>query len=171
MPSNVSVVKGVVAMTLLWNFVVSLTLSAALFAMIPETPTTMLRVKTAGIVVVIQGAFFTMWSFVLPYIFNPNAGNLGGETFLIFGALSFISFIYFFIYQTETANRSFEEIDEMFHKRVPARQFKNFKTDAQAKAQAVAAGEGVVLKKDEKAVATSAHLEMETLANTDRSGR
>lgn len=141
LPQNKSAVLGVVAMTLLWNFVVSVGLAAALFAMIPETPTTKLRVKTAAIVVVVQGAFFTMWSFVLPYVFNPNAGNLGGKTFLIFGVLSFLSFVYFFVYQPETANRSFEEIDELFHKRVPAREFKGFVTDAQIRAQAVGATE------------------------------
>lgn len=157
-PENQSAVLGVVAMTLLWNFVLSVGLAAALFAMIPETPTTRLRIKTAAIVVIVQGSFFTMWAFVLPYIFNPNAANLGGKTFFIFGALAFLSFVYFFVYQTETANRSFEEIDEMFHKRIPARNFKTFVTDAQLRAQNAAMTE-VGERKQEIDVKTNIHVE------------
>lgn len=128
-------------MTILWSFTISAFYGTALFASIPETPTNALRVKVAAVVVVVQGAFFTMWGFILPYIFNPNAANLGGKTFFIFAGLSALSFIYLFFFQPETANRSFEEIDELFHKRVPARDFKNFITDAQMKATTIANAE------------------------------
>ena len=59
----------------------------------------------------------------LLYIFNPNQA--------IFGGLSVLCWIYLFFYQPETANRSFEEIDEMFFKHVPARKFKHFVTDSE----------------------------------------
>ncbi len=72
-----------------------------------------------------------MWQFVLPFIFNPNEANLGAKTSFIFGGLSVLCWVYLFFYQPETANRSFEEIDEMFAKHVPARQFRGFKTDAE----------------------------------------
>lgn len=76
-----------------------------------------------------------MWQFVLPFIFNPDQANLGAKTSFIFGGLSVLCWIYLFFYQPETAGRSFEEIDEMFIKHVPARQFKNFKTDAEQKGE------------------------------------
>jgi MFS transporter, SP family, general alpha glucoside:H+ symporter len=68
---------------------------------------------------------------VLPFIFNPNEANLGAKTSFIFGGLSVLCWIYLYFYQPETARRSFEEIDEMFLKYVPARKFKDFKTDAE----------------------------------------
>jgi hypothetical protein len=72
-----------------------------------------------------------MWQFVLPFIFNPNEANLGAKTSFIFGGLSVLCWIYLYFYQPETARRSFEEIDEMFLKHIPARKFKGFKTDAE----------------------------------------
>lgn len=77
-----------------------------------------------------------MWQFVLPFIFNPNEANLGARTSFIFGGLSVLCWIYLFYYQPETANRNFEEIDEMFFKHVPAREFKGFVTDSQRKSEA-----------------------------------
>jgi hypothetical protein len=74
-------------------------------------------------------------AFVLPFIFNPNQANLGAKTSFIFGGLSVLCWIYLFFYQPETANRSFEEIDEMFFKHVPARQFRHYVTDSQRKGE------------------------------------
>ena len=72
-----------------------------------------------------------MWSFVLPYVFNPNEANLGAKTAFIFGGLSFLSLIYLWFYQPETSGRSYEELDEMFAKRIPARKFKSYHAEAE----------------------------------------
>jgi SP family general alpha glucoside:H+ symporter-like MFS transporter len=76
-----------------------------------------------------------MWSFVLPYIFNPNEANLGAKTSFIFGGLSIISLVYLWVYQPETAGISYEELDEMFIKKIPARKFKGYVTEAQLRGQ------------------------------------
>ena len=82
-----------------------------------------------------------MWGFVLPYIFNPNEANLGAKTTFIFGALCFLCAIYVWFCQPETAGRSFEEIDEMFIKRLPAREFAGYKTTAQINGEDAEANE------------------------------
>ena len=74
-----------------------------------------------------------MWSFVLPYLFNPNEANLGAKTAFIFGGLSVISLIYLWWYQPETSGRSYEELDEMFMKRISARAFKSYQPEAEIK--------------------------------------
>lgn len=45
---------------------------------------------------------------------------------LIFGGISIVSWIYLFFFQTETANRSYEEIDEMYANKVPFRKFDSY---------------------------------------------
>lgn len=70
-----------------------------------------------------------MWAFVIPYLFNPNEANLGAKVSFIFGGFSILAVVYLFSYQPETAGRSYEELDEMFIKRVPARDFAQYKTD------------------------------------------
>ena len=78
-----------------------------------------------------------MWSFVLPYIFNPNEANLGAKTAFIFSGLCIISLAYMWLFQPETSGRTYEELDEMFMKQVPARKFKSYKTEFQQRAEAV----------------------------------
>ena len=46
-----------------------------------------------------------------------------------------MSIVYLYVYQPETAGRSYEELDELFMKRVPARKFKTYKTDAEMNGQ------------------------------------
>lgn len=59
----------------------------------------------------------------------------------IFGGLSLLCIIYLWFYQgfyqVETANRSYEELDEMFMKKIPARMFKGYVTDAETTGQEV----------------------------------
>ncbi|KAN0089452.1 MFS general substrate transporter [Hyaloscypha variabilis] len=110
--------SATVGLTVFYNFAYNFAIGAVAYAVIAETATSRLRAKSIAISSTIQAALFTMWQFVLPYIFNPNEGNLGARTSFIFGGLS-------------TPRRSFEEIDKMFLKHVPARKFKGFKTDAE----------------------------------------
>ena len=119
----------------IYNFAYNFALGAVVYAVIAETPTSRLRIKTIAMSTTIQQALFTMWQFVLPYIINPDQANLGARTAFIFGGLSILCWIYLFFCQPETAGRSFEELDEMFFKRVPARKFKGYITDAQVKAK------------------------------------
>jgi MFS transporter, SP family, general alpha glucoside:H+ symporter len=44
-----------------------------------------------------------------------------------------LTYIYF--YQPETTGRSYEELDELYMKKVPAREFKTFVTDAEKQGQ------------------------------------
>jgi hypothetical protein len=76
-------------------------------------------------------------------LFNPDQANLGGRLGFIFGGLSFLCLVYLWFYQPETAGRTYEELDEMFMKGVPARNFKAYQTDAQATGEAVKEKEGM----------------------------
>jgi hypothetical protein len=69
-------------------------------------------------------------------MFNPNAGNLQGKVAFVFGATSLLTCVYTFYFHPETKGRSFQEIDEMFHKRIPARKFASFVTEAETRAKA-----------------------------------
>lgn len=75
-----------------------------------------------------------MWNFVLPYLFNPDQANLGAKTAFIFGGFSIFCCVYLYFYHPETKGRSYQELDELFAKGVPARQFASYVTDAQTEA-------------------------------------
>lgn len=84
------------------------------------------------------------WTFETPLLrtstnmntrFNPDQANLQAKVAFIFGAFSILSTVYLFLYQPEVAGRSYEELDEMFMKKVPARDFKSYKTEVEEKSE------------------------------------
>ena len=77
-----------------------------------------------------------MWGFVLPYLFNPDHANLKAKVAFIFGGCSVLCLIYLWFELPETAKRTYEELDEMFIKGIPARKFKGYKPDAQSNGEA-----------------------------------
>lgn len=68
-------------------------------------------------------------------MFNPNEANLGGKVGFVFGGLSFFCIAFLWWYQPETRGRSYEELDEMFIKKVPAREFKTYHTEAESQGE------------------------------------
>lgn len=141
-----SAIKGTVGLLLLYNWLYSITIGATAYPILIETPTSHLRTKTAAIGLTLQSGLFVsipsirprshlivlqaMWAFVIPYLFNPNQANLGARVAFIFGAFAVLSTVYLWLCQPETSGRSFAELDEMFVRKVPARGFKAYKTEA-----------------------------------------
>ena len=132
-----SAITGTVAMILLYCWWYNVTIGATAYTVLCEVSTSRLRVKTIAIGLGAQYSLNMMWSFVLPYLFNPDQANLGARVGFIFSGLAIISLVCLWFYLPETAGRTYEELDEMFMKQVPARKFKDFKTDTQAQGEAV----------------------------------
>ena len=120
-------IKATVGIILVYAWLNSFTIGATSYTYLTETATSRLRVKTVSIGLAVQSLFGLMWSFVLPYLFNPDKLNLGGKLGFVFGAMGIPCVVFMWWYQPETAGRSYEELDEMFIKSVPARDFKQFK--------------------------------------------
>ena len=125
--------RATVAMILIYCWLYNVTIGATAFTCLTETATSRLRVKTIAIGIAVQNCFGVMWSFVLPYLFNPDKANLGGKVGFIFGGLCFPCIAFLWWYQPETRGRSYEELDEMFMKKVPPRRFKTYRTEVEAK--------------------------------------
>ncbi|KAJ4321899.1 hypothetical protein N0V84_005065 [Fusarium piperis] len=130
-------IKGTVAMIMLYCWWYNVTIGATAYTILCEVSTSRLRVKTVAIGLASQNALNMMWSFVLPFMFNPDKANMGAKVGFVFGGLAVLSLVFLWLYLPETANRTYEELDEMFTKNVPARKFKQYKPDAQAHGEAV----------------------------------
>lgn len=113
-------------MMLIWAFAYQLTAGPLCFVLIGEIPSTKLRGKTIAFSTAVQAALYICATVALPYMLNPGEGNLRGKTGFIFAAFSTIAFVWCYFRLPETAGRSFEEIDLMFHHRLPTRKFKDF---------------------------------------------
>jgi SP family general alpha glucoside:H+ symporter-like MFS transporter len=60
-----------------------------------------------------------------PYFMNPTEWNLKGYTGFIWGATAFATFVWAYFRLPETKGRTFEDLDILFAKRVPAKRFKD----------------------------------------------
>ena len=151
--------KGAIALMLLYAFVYNITLGATAFSLLTEVATARLRVKTFSIGIMTQSLWYTMWSLTLPYLFNPDHANLGAKvrlfrlrkTLINFSCSALLTlFIVGFLHlrwplyplhylslllQVETAGRSYEELDELFMKKVPAKKFKRYVTETEIQGQ------------------------------------
>ncbi|KAH6986603.1 MFS hexose transporter [Ilyonectria destructans] len=132
-------IKGVVALLCLYNFAFNITIGATAYSALAEIATARLRAKTASLGLALQNALYTMWGFVIPYLFNPDKANLGAKTSFIFAGLGVLSVIYLHFCHPEVAGRNYEEIDEMFMKRVPTREFRNYQTETEMADREIAA--------------------------------
>lgn len=123
--------KGAVSMILVYCFWYNVTIGATAYTILCEVSTSRLRIKTISIGLALQNVLNTMWSFTLPYLFNPDQLNLGGKLGFVFGGLSVVCLVYLWFCLPETRGRTYEELDEMFRDKVPARSFEKHRTRLQ----------------------------------------
>ncbi|KAF2015208.1 MFS general substrate transporter [Aaosphaeria arxii CBS 175.79] len=97
------------------------------FAVAAETSSLQLRSKAQGIGWTISAFTSAVAGIALPYIFNPDQGNLRGKVgFTYVGSCLLAAIITWFIVP-EMKGRTVADIDRMFELNLPARQFKNWK--------------------------------------------
>ncbi|KAK4132742.1 MFS general substrate transporter [Trichocladium antarcticum] len=88
-----------------------------------ETSALHLRAKAQGIAWFTAGAGNALYGFVLPYIFNPDQGDLGAKTGFVFTGLCLIGVAVTYFIVPEMKGRTPAEIDRMFELKLPAGQF------------------------------------------------
>lgn len=117
-------------LTLIWTFVFQLSAGQLGWALPAELGSTRLRQKTIclarntyAIVGVIAGV-------LSPYFMNPTEWNLKGYTGFIWGITAMLVFFWAYFRLPETKDRTFEELDILFAKKVSARKFSSYKFEA-----------------------------------------
>jgi hypothetical protein len=68
---------------------------------------------------------FMSWlqAFIFPYMYNPDAGNLGGKIAFYFAATTTVGAIGCFFLVPETLNRNTSEVDALYEAKTPIRKF------------------------------------------------
>ncbi|KAJ9144579.1 Maltose permease [Pleurostoma richardsiae] len=112
-----------VAFMTVWGYLYQATLGAVAYAVGGETPSPVLRQKSYSINIMSATAVSCMVLQVMPYLINTDEANLGGKICFVFFGLSFPMCFYLYFCLPEMKGRSFVEIQEMFHRGVPARKF------------------------------------------------
>ncbi|OQV05071.1 hypothetical protein CLAIMM_09866 [Cladophialophora immunda] len=118
--------RCLVAFVILHIFLYTMCTAPYLYLVAGEIPSNRLRSFTLGIANAV--GYFGAWliSFTVPYFINPQDLNWGPKYSWIWFGSNFAYFIFIFFFMPETKDRTLEEIDEMFEKRVPAWKFKSY---------------------------------------------
>ncbi|EEY16883.1 conserved hypothetical protein [Verticillium alfalfae VaMs.102] len=118
----------------MFNFWYNVGVGSTVYALAGELPTSVLRAKTLAISISTSNGVNTFWAFISPFMFNPDYGNLKAKIGFVFGAFMFIFAILAYFFVPETRRRTYEELDELFMKKVPTRQFRKYVTVAEQRA-------------------------------------
>ncbi|KAM0334423.1 hypothetical protein ACHAQA_001449 [Verticillium albo-atrum] len=111
--------------------------SAIGYAYAAEMPQQRLRARTSAWALAASNAISVMFSFCTPIMINGDKTHWGVKTAFFFaGTGTFAVFIAWLILP-EVARRTPAEIDELFEKRVPLRQFKGYVTEVEMRATEV----------------------------------
>jgi SP family general alpha glucoside:H+ symporter-like MFS transporter len=104
----------------------------ASWVIIGETSAIRLRPLTTGVG---RGAYYMVnipCIFLSSYMLNPTGGNLGGKCGYVWGGTGFFCFIVAYFFLPEMKGRSYREIDILFKRKVPARQWTKTDVDINA---------------------------------------
>ncbi|KAH6675977.1 general substrate transporter, partial [Halenospora varia] len=121
---NPAVSKTIAAFCLMFAFFFAAGFGPLTYIVSSEVPTARLRNKTSAFTFLVLALFSLVVVYVLPYIANANAGNLGAKTYIIFAGWMLMCTVITYFCLPETKGRSPAELDEMFAAKVPARKFR-----------------------------------------------
>lgn len=91
-----------------------------------EVSATRLRAKSLGIGTAFSAVAGTFWTVVMPYLFNQDQANLGGNVGWIFFGMGLVMLVILYFDVPGTKGRTFDELDRMFAMGVPAKKFEKF---------------------------------------------
>lgn len=101
----------------------------ASYAVAAETSSLQLRAKTQGMGWSVSSFSVAASGIALPYIFNPDAGNLRGKVAFTYVGTCVLGVLVTYLVVPEMKGRSVAEIDRMFELGLKTRDFENFRND------------------------------------------
>lgn len=122
-----STVKWVqAAFTEIWVATYALTIGPLAFTIVSEMSSTRLRAQSIAMARNAYNLASLVSNVVEPYLINPQNANLKGKTAFVWFGTALPTLIWSYFRLPETRNRTYEELDLLFERRVPARQFAKY---------------------------------------------
>lgn len=147
---NKTVAMTQAVLTLVWTFTFQLSAGQLGWAFPAEIGSTRLRQKT---VCLARNAYYlcsVAGGVLQPYFMNPTAWDLRGYTGFAWGSTALLTFVWAYFRLPETKDRTYEQLDMLFAKRVPARKFAQTDVDAFEETAGDQAMEHLVSSVDER---------------------
>ncbi|KAI0809740.1 sugar porter family MFS transporter [Xylaria sp. FL0064] len=126
-PSGVAWAES--SLMLVWNGVYDLSIGPITFVILGECSATRVRSKTIAVATAVQAVIGIVMTVAIPYMINPDEANLQGKLGYYFGGLGALCLVWSYFRVPETKGRTYEELDVLFDRKVPAREFKKYRID------------------------------------------
>lgn len=116
-------------MLLLIVFSYGLTIGPTTFTIVAELSSVKLRAQTCALARASYYLVSVGTQYVNSYALNPLAWNLQGRSAFIWFGTAICVLLFTFFLVPETKDRSYRELDVLYHRRIPARYFKRTKVE------------------------------------------
>lgn len=110
----------------IWTFVYQMTVGPVCFVIISEISATRLRGRTIAIATAVQALANIVFTVAMPYMLNSDQADWRGKAGFLFGAISLVCYGWCWLRLPESRGRTFEELDILFERKVPPRQFARY---------------------------------------------
>ncbi|KAK6455956.1 maltose permease [Scheffersomyces xylosifermentans] len=117
--------------TMLWVSTYALTIGPLAFTITAETSATRVRSQSVCLARNAYNLVNLISTIVEPYLITPGSANLKGKTAFVWFATALPTLIWSYYRLPETKDRTYEELDLLFEKKVPARQFASYDLHAE----------------------------------------
>ncbi|VUC23276.1 unnamed protein product [Clonostachys rosea] len=115
--------KVATAMVFIWNGFYDIGPANMGYAITSEVPSGRMRVRNNAFVHVFSHLVGFAFSYAVPYMYNPDAGDLGLRIGFIWGGFGILFLIWGFFYVPDLTGFNFYEIDQLFESMAPIRNF------------------------------------------------
>jgi hypothetical protein len=119
------------SLVLLANLIYDITIGPLCYVMLAEVPTARLRGLTIALATVSVQIVSIIFAVAIPYAMNKDEGDWRGKVGFIFCGTGCLCTIYCFFFMPETRNRTFEELDVLFERKVLSREFCTYRFDVE----------------------------------------
>jgi len=115
---------------LVWNGCYDLSVGPIVFVILGECSATRVRSKTIAVATAAQAVVGILMTIAIPYMINPDQANMQGKLGYFFGGLGMLCLAWGYYRIPETKGRTYEELDIMFDRGVPAKDFRDYKVES-----------------------------------------
>ncbi|ROT37977.1 general substrate transporter [Sodiomyces alkalinus F11] len=127
-PNTTSSGIGLVTLCCVWAFVYANSLAPIGWISLVEVSSPLLRAKTAAVAAIIQSLSGVLFNYTVPLMLSNQGANWGQRIGLFFGGITFAYLVPVLFLFPETKGRTYQELDELFERRIPAWRFHETKT-------------------------------------------
>ena len=114
---------------LVWYCFYELTVGPIAYVIVGEVSSTRLRSKSIALARNAYNVLSILSFFVGPYVLNPTAGNWKGKAAFLAAGFALLSVVWAIFRLPETRNRTYEELDILFSKKLKPWEFDSYQLD------------------------------------------